>query len=362
MRNAKVIAVALALVLAASCKKKTQDTGTGSDKMGSGSSAMGSGSADTGSGSAAMGSGSADMGSGSGSAATEPPKPKEAKNWAPADMKWVPLDPSAADKSPMVVSLWGDMTKEPNGFLIKIKGGDKGTLHTHTGDYHAATVAGTPTNAQDGQKKAETLPVGSAWFQPGGLAHTTACPGKDDCVGFVHFNEGKFDFAPAEAKKDAKPDPKYVEKRAKDLKWKPLDPKAGAKGPQTAEVWGDSASGPNGFFIKVPAGFASPAHTHSADYHAVVLKGTMMNYAPDDKAPKEMPSGSYWFQPANGAHVTACKKGAECMAYVYMLGKFDFMPAGGDAGGAGSGSAAGGSAAGGSAAGGSAAAGSGSGK
>src|SRR5262245_14359879 len=98
MRNAKVIAAALALVLAASCKKKTQDTG---DKMGSGSSAMGSGSSEMGSGSSAMGSGSADMGSaGSGSAAPEPPKAKEAKNMPASEMKWGPLDPSAGDKGP----------------------------------------------------------------------------------------------------------------------------------------------------------------------------------------------------------------------------------------------------------------------
>jgi hypothetical protein len=351
MRNAKVIAAALALVLAVSCKKKEQPGGTGSSAMGSGS-AMGS---DTGSGSAAMGSdtgsGSAGM-AGSGSA-VEPPKPKEMKNMAAADMKWGPLDPAAGDKGPQVVWLWGDATKEPNGFLIKLKGGDKGTLHTHSADYHATAVSGAPTNAQDGGKGAPlTLPA--YWFQPGGAAHITACPGKDDCVAFVHFNEGKFDFAPAEAKKDAKPDPKYVEKRAKDLKWTPLDPKAGAKGPQMAALWGDGASGPNGFFIKVPAGGASPPHTHTADYHAVVLKGTVMNYAPEDKAPKEMGPGSYWFQPGGMSHITACKKGAECLSYVYVTGKFDMQMAGGDAGG--------GSAAGGSAAGGSAAAGSGSGK
>ena len=45
-----------------------------------------------------------------------------------------PLVPDAGDKGPMVVSLWGDMMTEPNGFFIKLPAGDKGMMHTHTND------------------------------------------------------------------------------------------------------------------------------------------------------------------------------------------------------------------------------------
>lgn len=343
MRNFKVIAVALVLCVSVGCKKKKKDDGGGNMASGSSSMSGGSGSAGgnmAGSGSTMDGSGSAgsDTGAGAGSgssAATEPPK-KDLVNWAAADLKWVPMDPSKPDASPLIVPLWGDMQKEANGFLIKLKGGSPGSHHTHSNDYHGVTITGAPSHLQDGQKKAETLPAPAYWFEPGKAPHTSQCLGKDECIALVHFNEGMADFAPAEFKKDGKVDPKYVEKRAKDLKWAPLDP-SNPKGPQVAGVWGDGQSGPNGFFVKIPAGFASPAHTHTHDYHAVVIKGTVMNSKPDDKAPKEMGTGSYFMQPGTIPHITACKAGKDdCLTYVYMTGKVDFQPAG-DAAGGGSG-------------------------
>jgi hypothetical protein len=246
--------------------------------------------------------------------------------------------PGMDDKGPQMAVLWGDPGTGPNGWLIKLKGGSPGSHHTHTGTYSGVTLAGAPSHFMDGQKKGTPLAAPAFWTMPGGVPHTSQCLGKDDCVALIQFNDSKADFAPAEVKKDGKPDPGYKEIVAKDLKWTPMDPKAPKdKIPSTATVWGDPASGPTGFFIKVPAGFASPAHTHSSDYHAVVIKGTITNYKPDDKAPKEMGPGSYWFQPGAGDHITACKAGAECLAYVYMMGKMDFAPsapAGGDAGSA----------------------------
>jgi len=337
MRSFKVIAVALVLVLGVGCKKKKKDDGAGMGTAGSSMAGTGAGT-----GSDMAGSGSDMAGSGSaGSAAAEPPK-KEIAIMLPADMKWGPMDPSNAEQSPQIAPLWGDMTKEANGFLIKVKPGSKGMAHTHSGGYHGVTIAGAPNHLQDGDKKPVPLPPGSYWFEPGGVTHNSQCLGKDECFGLVHFNDGKADFAPAELKKDGKRDPKYVEKVIKDIKWAALMPDLKDKSPMIADLWGDSASGPHGRLWKLTAGFASPAHTHASDYHAVVIKGTVMNYAPDDKAPKEMGPGSYWMQPGGGAHITACKAGSECIMYSYTMGKFDFTPSGDAAGGAGSGSAAGG--------------------
>jgi quercetin dioxygenase-like cupin family protein len=324
MANFKVLVVALALAASMGCKKKP--------KEGSGGTATPTADA-------------AAMAATPDAAEAPPPPPAPVMvNMVPADLKWGPMDPAMGDKGPQVAGLWGDRTTGPNGFLIKVTGGNKGVFHTHSTGYHGVTIAGEPNHLQANETKPKPLPPGSYWFVPGGAPHNSQCLGKEDCIALVQFNEGKADFAMAEPKKEDKPDPKYVEKRAKDLKWTPLDPKAGAKGPQTAVVWGDSASGEHGFLMKLPAGFKSPPHTHSADYHALPITGAVMNYAPDDKAPKEMPVGSYWMQPGNMAHITECKAGKECLIYGYMKGKFDFAPAGDAAGDAGSGSAAGGSA------------------
>jgi Domain of unknown function (DUF4437) len=360
MRNFKVIAVALVLVLGVACKKKNKTDGGGAGTAATGSGTAAGSDTMAGSGSDTMaGSGSDTTGAGSGSAAVPEPK-KEIVIKLAADMKWEPLDPSAPDGPIQRVVLWGDPATEPNGWLIKVKANTPGMAHTHTNGYHGIPISGAPNHLQGGDKKPTPLPAGSYWFEPGGVPHNSQCLDKKvDCVALVHFNDGKFDFAPAELKKDGKRDPKYVEKVAKDIKFAALMPDMKDKGPMIVDIWGDSASGPHGRFWKFPGGFASPAHTHAVDYHAVVIKGTAMNYAPDDKAPTEMGPGSYWMQPAGMPHITACKAGAECLVYTYTVGKFDFTPAGDAAGGAGGGgSAAGGSAAGGSAAGGSAAGGS----
>ena len=56
---------------------------------------------------------------------------------------------------------------------------------------------------------------------------------------------------------------------AADLKWTDLDP-AGAPGVMIADVWGDHAKGAFGAFVKLPAGFGAPLHTHTSDYKVVI--------------------------------------------------------------------------------------------
>jgi anti-sigma factor ChrR (cupin superfamily) len=113
-----------------------------------------------------------------------------------------------------------------------------------------------------------------------------------------------------------------------DVKFQSFDPtdKEG-KGPQISVVFGDlSKKGPIGYLLKVPAGSASPAHTHTSDDYAVVIKGAMSNFAPgtEDKA---LGPGATWFQPASVAHVNHCHAGGPCEVFVYMANGFDFAPA-----------------------------------
>jgi quercetin dioxygenase-like cupin family protein len=113
-----------------------------------------------------------------------------------------------------------------------------------------------------------------------------------------------------------------------EVKFQSFDPtdKEG-KGPQISVVFGDlSKKGPIGYLLKVPAGEISPAHTHTSDDYAVVIKGAMSNYAPgtEDKA---LAAGGTWFQPRGVAHINHCQAGAPCEVFVYMANGFDFAPA-----------------------------------
>jgi anti-sigma factor ChrR (cupin superfamily) len=110
-----------------------------------------------------------------------------------------------------------------------------------------------------------------------------------------------------------------------DLKWADLDPN-GAPGVKIVDVWGNHAKGAFGAFLKFPAGFAAPLHTHTNAYKIVVVSGTFVQ-APEGKPEFRLGPGSYLVQPGgNYRHTTACDKASECVFFVQSTGKFDLKP------------------------------------
>lgn len=94
---------------------------------------------------------------------------------------------------------------------------------------------------------------------------------------------------------------------------------------QTAPAFGDLNHGAHGTFIKMPAGFVSPIHTHTEDYYAVVISGVGVNGLPGG-ADIPLPVGSYWFQKGGERHVTKCISPNECIFFLSQPGKFDYLP------------------------------------
>ena len=90
-----------------------------------------------------------------------------------------------------------------------------------------------------------------------------------------------------------------------------------------APAYGDLAHGPHGTFIKMPAGYVSPTHTHTEDYWAVVVAGVMVNKEPDSPD-LPLPPGSYYFQKGGEPHVTMCISPGGCIFFVSQNGKFDY--------------------------------------
>jgi hypothetical protein len=74
----------------------------------------------------------------------------------------------------------------------------------------------------------------------------------------------------------------------------------------------------------MPAGFSSAVHTHTEDYYAVVIKGIGANHAPGAKD-VALPTGSYWFQKGEEAHVTKCLSKTDCLFFLVQPGKFDYV-------------------------------------
>jgi anti-sigma factor ChrR (cupin superfamily) len=112
-----------------------------------------------------------------------------------------------------------------------------------------------------------------------------------------------------------------------DLKWVDLDPK-GAPGVKIADLWGDHTKGAYGAYIKLPAGFTTPLHTHSHPMKVIFVSGTYLQ-TPEGKAQVRLGPGSYMMQPAGDyRHVTACDKSADCVFFVESDGPFDLKPVG----------------------------------
>jgi hypothetical protein len=112
---------------------------------------------------------------------------------------------------------------------------------------------------------------------------------------------------------------------APDIKWEPLAPGMPL---QMAKLWGDrSKGGDYAMFLKMPAGVESGMHAHTLDYYAVNVQGTWVHTVEGDANPaKELPVGSYVFQPGKQMHNDVCKGKTDCILFVHQHGKGDFIP------------------------------------
>jgi hypothetical protein len=113
---------------------------------------------------------------------------------------------------------------------------------------------------------------------------------------------------------------------AEGLVWNDLDP-TGAPGVQLAVLWGEPGKSAFGAFLKLPAGFAAPLHTHTHDMRLVIVSGTYVQ-GPDGAPEFRLGPGSYLLQPGGGyRHTTSCDAASSCVFFVESDGAFDLLPA-----------------------------------
>jgi quercetin dioxygenase-like cupin family protein len=94
------------------------------------------------------------------------------------------------------------------------------------------------------------------------------------------------------------------------------------KGAMVAGVAGDPATGPSVAYAKFPAGFAFPAHSHSATEYTVLISGKA-TFTVDGKSSELVP-GSYIVIPAKAPHYLVCGAGAECVVITRRAGAQDY--------------------------------------
>jgi quercetin dioxygenase-like cupin family protein len=93
---------------------------------------------------------------------------------------------------------------------------------------------------------------------------------------------------------------------------------------KSAQAYGDRYGGKHGSFVKLPAGFVSPPHTHTEDYYATVISGVIASGL-ESEPDIPLAPGSYWFQKGKERHVTKCLSANECVFFQSQAGKADFL-------------------------------------
>jgi quercetin dioxygenase-like cupin family protein len=94
-------------------------------------------------------------------------------------------------------------------------------------------------------------------------------------------------------------------------------------------VSGNREKGPHGTFVVIKKGAATPSHTHSTEYSAVVIRGKLENPIKGNAATEAaLGSGSYYHVPANAEHITRCAADSpeDCMTFFWQATPFDFTP------------------------------------
>ena len=109
------------------------------------------------------------------------------------------------------------------------------------------------------------------------------------------------------------------------LKYGPTGVKNATGELYAAPAYGNLAVGAHGTFVKMPAGFVSDVHIHTADYYAVVISGVGVNSKPGAKE-IQLPVGSYWLQKGGEPHITKCVSPNECIFFLSQPSPFDYLP------------------------------------
>jgi beta-alanine degradation protein BauB len=106
-----------------------------------------------------------------------------------------------------------------------------------------------------------------------------------------------------------------------------FQPISGVEGPNRAIAFGDPKQTAHGFYLRLPVGFDSGLHYHTANYGAVVLEGMIENDYEGQDRPVTLTKGGFFATDSKVNHVTRCLSDTECIVYVQMDSAFDAIPA-----------------------------------
>ena len=108
------------------------------------------------------------------------------------------------------------------------------------------------------------------------------------------------------------------------LQWGPC-PDVFPAGCEITVLHGDPAQPNADAFLRVPAGYAIPPHTHTSAERMVLVTGRMqVKYQGHPEATLE--AGSYAYGPAQLPHRATCAPGTACTLFIAFVGPVDVEP------------------------------------
>ena len=109
-----------------------------------------------------------------------------------------------------------------------------------------------------------------------------------------------------------------------DVQWQEIRPGSPVS---LSVLWGDPTANDHGRLIRLPAGFVVPIHAHTGDYHAVNLTGTWRHSFEEgqEREERELPTGSYVFQPGTAMHGDSCVGPEDCVLFLHQHEPADFI-------------------------------------
>ena len=235
--------------------------------------------------------------------------------YAAADIPWK-SNPEAPD-GPQMAVLSGNPQEGAFTFMMKFPAGYVAPLHSHTHDFAGAVISGTFRHGRSAEDL-EEMAAGSALNQPGNEAHYSDCSADADCVLVGHMS-GPLDTKPVETPVEG--DMSMVITAADSADFQPINPER-PDGPKMFVIGGDQTAGAFQALVKLPAGSASPNHSHTHSYSAAQLAGSTTHGDSDVTG-----VGSAWTNIGGQAHVTGCAEGEQdCIFFASMEGAFDMKP------------------------------------
>lgn len=88
---------------------------------------------------------------------------------------------------------------------------------------------------------------------------------------------------------------------------------------------GDPLRGAGYMYVKFPAAYAPPLHSHRATERIYVNRGTLLLERPNSETVRE-PTGQYFVLKARTVHTTVCAGPEDCFCYVSIDRAFDVIP------------------------------------